>query len=1011
MLRKLIICFAIAVIFVACILTCSCDGTPNNEDLEVVDWQDYLYSVAVAIDTQFLNVNSNDSVTCDFQIDVTDDASGDKYECMLKFNLDSAQNACRQGIIRVVKVVGEDRKVWFEIYAENDVLYWKHYEEKNDDYVCTRFDNAPLLDAILKASGFFQDSIDYSTAGLLFISLGKVFFNDATVNADRSVYTFNFDLKKGLDSAFSRDTFAKLPEVLQKMFFSVAKVENYEDMLNSTPTLKGKVDFYIQSGKLTSIRAKDMEYSDGEIDSKVQFDMSKMIIANGVNEEIGDFCPDDGDYGEGRLCDVTSVGIVKLQNTVNGRVEMQYDYEFRAKMDLLELFVEDGDLTKLDEDNFFHMRISHRCDDACGAFCKDKYEKAKGAILDVAFSPKDFGNYDIYVSVGLRAFIGSRVISQFTETYVSFIESQIPEYILTVISAETLKRQSTQLTKQEDPESATSNAFWEDFLVSLIYNEGGLSVQIKDVLKLLGTDGEQLDLALKVFQCDEYQVDTFTIEQTYYRWNVSAYDVERSAIHLYGNDVAGTKQYTKGILSRPPALSYQYESNHIEVGEDKLQVVRICAENYADNVLYDINTPISADELGSLIGSYINAKAIDIYGDEYDTSLTVVGHSRLDINNKDWQKVQLYCLPAGRGYFESIIWENIGKYDWSKWLCKTVNTYIKLDEVESIDYLGNEKSEYMQGEKLSAEDAPETIAAKIIYSGGKSKTVEVYAANADELLLVDNSGNRYISSGADIMIQFYLLGRYYGEMIKIKPAKSIRLDTTTENLELEYSEYGFSWQLRIGRLEFALADGSAAEVILTLDYTKINGYKIGEVNDIFYINPTSSGGNVVIKKAGRYNLTFAYGDLEKTVPLYILPESEKRDESKYTIVDTTASASHYFQGYGYYFSAEISNSYHGEWGVSAALSVQVFKGYITSSGTLSYKEPDNAQEYYGISEIRVDSQYVDNGVTLDLPPTIYGAMSVRTKISFLKSGYYKVRFRLGSNWCEREIYVEKSEEV
>ena len=83
----------------------------------------------------------------------------------------------------------------------------------------------------IKASGFFQDSIDYSTAGLLFISLGKVFFNDATVNADRSVYTFNFDLKKGLDSAFSRDTFAKLPEVLQKMFFSVAKVENKQRLI------------------------------------------------------------------------------------------------------------------------------------------------------------------------------------------------------------------------------------------------------------------------------------------------------------------------------------------------------------------------------------------------------------------------------------------------------------------------------------------------------------------------------------------------------------------------------------------------------------------------------------------------------------------------------------------------------------------------------------------------------------------------------------------------------------
>ena len=46
--------------------------------------------------------------------------------------------------------------------------------------------------------------------------------------------------------------------------------------------------------------------------------------------------------------------------------------------------------------------MTHKCDDGCTAFCADKLDKAKGAVLDIAFSPKDFGNHDIYISVGAR---------------------------------------------------------------------------------------------------------------------------------------------------------------------------------------------------------------------------------------------------------------------------------------------------------------------------------------------------------------------------------------------------------------------------------------------------------------------------------------------------------------------------------------------------------------------------------------------------------------------------------
>ncbi|MDE6211346.1 MAG: hypothetical protein K2G42_05195 [Clostridia bacterium] len=833
---------------------------------------------------------------------------------------------------------------------------------------------------------------------------GRVFFTDATANADHSVYTFDFDLKKGLDSAITRETFAKLPELLQKLFFSIAKVENYEDMLSKTPPLKGKIYISLSDGRLSSIGSEELVLQDGEQNKKIKFNMSRILIANGKDESIVNYYPDDGEYEEVRLFEATSVGVVKLENTNSNRVEMQYDYEFRAKLDMLELLAEDWDLTKLDDDNFFHMRVSHICNSQCGAFCKDKYDPAKGAIFDVAFSPKDFGSYDIYISVGLRALIGSRVTSKFFNISQNLLNTQIPEYWLTIISAETLKRQISRSLEESEEDGKTIG---EELLLTLIYSDLGLSAPIEDVLQVLGMSSQTASSLMSVFRCENYQIDTLTVEQTYYRQNVSPYDIKRSAIHLYGNDVVGTKQYTKGFISRPPALNYFCQSQETVDGNNTFEVVSLYNEEYVDSVLYAANTPISADETERIIGSYVYARAEDIYGEQFDAQLYVVDHSPIDLQNDGWQKVELYCIPTGRGYFDGKVWEALRKYSWSKWLCKTVTSYIKLDKVEGVDYAHFEKSEYMQGEKLSSDDTPERISAVINYQGGKSKSIYLSAANAKELLLTDYSGNRYIGADKDTVLQFYLFGEYYGETVQVKPAKDMALITTAQELSLEQSDVGYSSQLRVGRLVFTLADDSVVELVLTADYIKINGYAIDEANEYFYVNPTSLTNSIVINKIGRYTLTFCYAHLEKSIPLYILPKSEKRDESKYKIENTTSVNSHYFEGYTYTFSAGISNTYHGEWGVSSTISVQVLRGYISSYGTLLYQEPADAEQYFDISEIRVDNNIVDNDFAIDLPPTLYEEIAVRTRVQFLKSGYYKVRIKLGSSYCEQEIIVEK----
>ena len=1005
MRKKPLIVFVLVLLVAVCLLACSCKGTPNDEVIPVTDWRDYLYDVAAAIDAQFLKVDTKEPVTCDFKIDIQDADGNDKYECVLKLNLDLQNKSPQQGVLNIDKVAGEDRQVFLQLYNDDDTLYWQFYDEETGRYVKDRYENAPLLYALIKVAGTFGEDVNYSTMGVVFTLFGRAFFTDATANADHSVYTFDFDLKKGLDSDIARETFAKLPELLQKLFFSIAKVENYEDMLSKTPSFKGKINFYLSNGKLDSIGSEDLLLQDTEGDTKIKFNMSRIDIANGKDESIVDYYPDDGEYEGRRLFEATSVGVVKLENAESDSVEMQYDYEFRAKLDLLELIAVDWDLTQLDDDNFFHMRVSHICNSQCGAFCKDKYDPAKGAIFDVAFSPKDFGSHDVYISVGLRALIGSRVASQFFNISESLLNTQVPEYWLAVISAETLMGQISSSLEESDEEGKTIG---EELLLALIYKDDGLSAPIERVLQALGLSSDTARLLMSIFSCDNYQIDTLTVEQTYYRPSVSPYDIKRSAIHLYGSDVAGTKQYTRGFISRPPALNYLCQSQKATDGENSYDVVSLQNEEYSEGLLYGADTPMCADEAEKIKGSYVYADAEDIYGDKFDARLYVVDHSPVDLQSDGWQRVALYCMPTGRGYFDGKLWETLRHYSWSRWLCKTVYTYIKLDEVEDVDYAHLEKSEYMQGEKLSSSDNPERILANINYQGGKSKGIYLSAVNAKELLLTDHVGNRYICADRDIAMQFYLFGKYYGEIVRVKQAKDVTLTTTAQELSLEQNDLGYSYQLRVGVLRYTLADDSVVEVVLPIDYIQINGFAIDEPNEYFYVNPASSTKSVVIKNIGRYTLTVKFGDLERSIPLYILPKSEKRDESKYKIENTTIVNSHYFEGYSYAFSAAVSNTYHGEWGVSSKISVQVLRGYISSSGTLLYQDLENGEEYFNISEIRIAGNIADNDYSIDLPPTLYEDLTIRSRILFLKNGYYKVRFKLGSSYCEQEIFVEKT---
>lgn len=1010
--RRILIFIALLVLL-ACAVLGACDGSyKNKEELPLKPWQDYIGEISSAIDRHYINISTKRQIAFELDLEAVEESSGDKYECSLALNLNVGQRTGQAGALRITRIRGEEKKILLDVYNSDEMLYWCLWNEDAGEYERVSFEHAPLIYTVIQAVGLLGDGVDYTTPGALFEAMAEVFFTDATVNdKEGTKFTFDFDLKKGLDSTFSRDAFFGLPEVLQKLFFTVSKVENYEDMLSETPSLKGKINIDLKDGLIDRIYCERLKYFDSRngAERTLNVNVPKFRVEND-SLDLSRFQPDGSLYINGRLTDVTCGGTVKLKNSADGKSVMQYEYEFKAKVDILDLLAAQGDFNALASDNFFHFRLSHKCDADCGAFCADKYDKAKGAILDIAFSPQDFGSYNIYISVGARAFLGSRIVSQWTGLE-RILRNQIPEYLLAVISADTLSRQTFAYSGGRDgEEDSGGRTFLEEILMSLIYDGSSLSFPIERMLEIAGLDENTVGKIMSIFKGDGYFADTAELEQTYLRWSVQRYDVKRSAIHLYGYDVEGTKQYTMGLMNKTPALNYDYKGEKIIADDGEKTVVGIYNDLYQNGVLFDAQTPICATETQDIIGSYVKAQAEDIYGDKFDCELYITGHSEIDVLQSGWQEIELYCIPVGRGNIENMLWEAIRAQEWGKWLSMTVKTYVRIDELDSVKFIRPENVAFMQGEKISASDARsiDRIRAEISYKNGKVKNRSVAATNADEMFVYDYIGNKYVGSEEDIVMNFYLFGRYCGVKASITPAREKSLIISLDELNLELNENGYNSELRVATMKWIMADGSVSEARLPLSYAKINGYTLSQSNEYFYINPTLSSTSVVFRREGKYILSYECDGLYAETILFISPKSQEVSKSEYALVNKTDPSADYFVGYAYNFDAEIVNTYHGEEGRDLQLNMQIRVGYINSLGSISYKLVDDPQNYYKVQSVLLDNKNIELPYTVSLPPTIYKSISLRLKVSFIQSGYYEMRITLGSSTCSIKVQARNA---
>ena len=390
--RMTVVMAVVALLCLAAVLFVACNKYDELPATSPVSWEHYLSEAAERIADNIVLTGGKLSAT----LTAAAETGEGSYSLLIGFNYDisSRENSCF--VIEVTDATATTEAA--ESAAEEGLLF-----SLVSNSGMTWIDIAPglaLADARMKIENLniydlFGTIYDGTSSGAarealsdIIFNLGKAFFGGVRVSGDGSVLRFiaNEDYKSEGAGYFSAvlDIFGS--EVSSALLAAFG-IDDTAELFSMLPDLSGEVTVtFTENGA-------DVSTEGLTIASAVTGVEASFKTSHELDAELMKKVPDGTEVGYV----TTKIGNAHMSGSISlfdgGNERMRYDYELDSNLDLLTLVLNDYDLTALDENNYFHLRLTHTCTGACGDYCRSKYASARGAVLDIAFSPADFGSY------------------------------------------------------------------------------------------------------------------------------------------------------------------------------------------------------------------------------------------------------------------------------------------------------------------------------------------------------------------------------------------------------------------------------------------------------------------------------------------------------------------------------------------------------------------------------------------------------------------------------------------
>lgn len=1008
------------VITLISILACSLVACKDKEEeyIKPIAWSKYVDEV---IDIMNDNYNiGHSSVGFETSFDIKRKDNGifrkQKIDIALNLSLDPSNTTDRL----TIRIEGETYDGTGEIFllsADNKTMYLHIYEWQYDKHSYYQYDNAPIFDVFRK---YLPSSLNMNgkTSELIRIFADTI-LTDANVNKDKSEYVFDFNLNNIFESSLIKT----IEKVLN--LSSGTSIENIlngisgdTSIVDAIEGVKGQIIVSVSDNQIGNMQINLSDDNNVEINiESLELSASPLNLKAYVPSNIED-------YKTIKIGTVSINGTIRATDKYKINTIVTYDYELNISLDLIQLLANDWDFSALDNENYFHFRLSHTCSSTCTDFCSvelgNKLMHPNGSILDIAFAPKDFGTSNLYISTSLKSFFDNKIINELIGS-TSLASLIMSDYQLFTISLPERRALSMVETGESNLQSSMNTI---ESLISIInslhFNLWSMDISLSELKYAAGGlfDNDIIEYIFKIF--GDYGIENIAIDMGNPQYDsVRTYNIKDMAIHIATLDIAdgenGIKKYNNALLSASVRPSLKWDFNDGAYDNDEFVNNIYQSNSDTSTKIYSKDDPISPKELQHLKGGYIKYHFTDYLGDDSDKNS---GYAKiLDVMSADYTRIGEYqdvTLKVGYPSMNvtglSIITSLNDVFD--RILYTSVTVRIKLTVL--IDFSAERIDVDKEGNVINAYDTLEfysTAYNKLVgvsvtfnYIGGLSKTIIV---NGETDALISRTSAYIVAELGEQKLKYSICGEEYEETITFNTPTERKLSVVNQEGEDIYREaYKIEEPIKLTnitseiRLEYKY-DKSSKSLSLPISLFKINGTDISKKSfewDIIYGTTDSS---LVFYREGIFDISVDFLGLHASYEIEIT--SQQVGISTYQAIDKTAEKP-YFLGPTYIFNTEIVNKTHGSIGGEYKLELSVERGHVNSSGNLVYSK-DNTS--WSLTGNKLNGNAVENGSKINLPPMIINPVKYDISMYFIYGGYYRIKIHLGgASILTKEIEVK-----
>ena len=1007
--RMTVVTAVVALLCLAAVLFVACNKYDELPATSPVSWEHYLSDAADRIADNIVLTGGKLSATLTAAAE-TEEGS---YSLLIGFNYDvsSRENSCL--VIEVTDATATTEAA--ESAAEEGLLF-----SLVSNSGMTWIDIAPglaLADARMKIENLniydllgtvydgTSDGAAREALSDIIFNLGKAFFGGVRVSGDGSVLRFiaNEDYKSEGAGYFSAvlDIFGS--EVSSALLAAFG-IDDTAELFSMLPELSGEVTVtFTENG--ADISTEGLTIASAVTGVEASFTTSHELSAT-----LASKVPDGTEVGYV----TTKIGNAHMSGSISlydgGNERMRYDYELDSNLDLLTLVLNGYDLTKLDEKNYFHLRLTHTCTGACGDYCRSKYAPARGAVLDIAFSPTDFGSYNVYFSIALQALMTNDVAEEITDQFdVALSLFAIPEYTLITYPCELF----------------TENSPVQRMLTGLyagnMFATGSVTVPVDDsdpmissAAALLGKDwtGGADRIVINIAEND------FGMAQPH--------DIYSETVFIIDGGIGDVKDYA--LHRAGLALSWEWEEP-ATVAETGEELTSIYAEDHT--LLHGADAegryvPMSREEITGMLGEYylkITAVNIDKTVSSAPKYMRVTDVKDIDLDSDEVQTVTFtveYPNPlkalgmesysaSAASVFVTEVQANIRLTD--RTTAEVVFTpHITTGTELEIVHADKASLDVYSGQRSSI---PEFLYAdaEVEYVNGDKKSTTIVgrteAVGTRDALFITYY---YSTMCGRVEVEWDFLGDTYVGTYDVKKPDRVEFEVREESMpshsvgETVYLATITNHITAMAYYKYEDGTEKAIRLYLAAGNIFINGIPLTSSSSYWKSERMLLGGyTVTFNTANDYSPCYAeiFGERSEEFVQHV--EAYLGDDATYTFSQTSTDPVFWFAGRDYEFEGRIVNATHGiNRYPSRTLRVTVTKNYGGAAMPGTNLDISGEGGDVTLSEFEADAPFTVGSTagqmtTDSFPALIVTGIDLSFTLRFNEPGYYRVRLQLGGD--------------